>query len=130
MVGRNYKKNIFSEKVKKEPNGVNLKHIIILSIYSFCSYGFTKGNNLHYASTAIRPFYATENNDAHIIKAITRQTMSMSNSAPESHWNAYSAAFFCSKKYAVKRRIYNEWVDLNYSLVFKKSNDLWEMLQD
>lgn len=68
----------------------------------------------------MRSFYATENNDAHIIKAILSQTMSMSNSVFVSHWNVCSAAFFAVKKYAVKGRIYSKWADLNYSLVFKK----------
>lgn len=67
MVDRNYKKNIFSEIVKKEPIRVNLKFIVILSMYSFGFHGFIKGNTLHSASKAIRLFYATENNDAHII---------------------------------------------------------------
>lgn len=97
MAGINYNKNIFSEKVKKEDIGVNLKFIIMLSTYSFCFHGFIKGNNLHSASKAIRLFYATENNNAHINKAIISQAMSMSNSVPESHWNAYSAAFFAVK---------------------------------
>lgn len=97
MVGRNYKENIFSEKVKKEDIRVNLKFIIVLSIYSFCFHGFIKGNGLLSASKVIRLFYATENNDDHIIKAIMSQTMGMSNSVPESRWNAYSVAFFAVK---------------------------------
>lgn len=120
MIGRNYKKNIFSEKVQKEP----AFHL------QFCFHGFLKGNSLHYASTVMRSFYATENNDAHIIKAIISRTKSMSNSVSGSYWNACSASFFAVKKYALRGKIHSKWADLNYSLLFKKSDDLWEMLQD